>query len=258
MGFSFSVSLNMMSLGLVFIFFFAAHLFKFMRFWLVLMEERELSFFDVLFLYIRTTLVNLIIPFKLGELYRVAAVRHMTGSFKTGVLLVVIDRFFDTLALLTITLPFQLFYMKTADPVLTILFFALIILFICYLFYYPSYRYMNRYLIKQKSSGRALTLLHILDTTNEWYEFMQRLIRGRGPLMVLSSLLGWGMEFAALKAFSGVFGVEFDIGAFISYISSLLSGGSSFIGRSYNIMGTVIFAILTIVALSFSATRKKK
>ena len=144
MSWSFSISINTANLFPVLVLFAGAHVFKFTRFWLVLMEDRELSFFDILFLYVRTTLANLIIPFKIGELYRVAAVKHMSGSFKTGILLVVIDRFFDTLALLTLTLPFSLLFLHEADPVLTLLFTCLIFLFVSSTF--PSFAFSTLYL----------------------------------------------------------------------------------------------------------------
>ena len=246
MSFSFSISFNTISLSMVLLLFFGAHAFKFLRFWLVLMEEKKLSFFDILFLYVRTTFVNLIIPFKIGELYRVAAVKHMTGSYKTGILLVVIDRFFDTLALLTLTLPFELLYLSGTDPVLLMLFAALILLLISYLSYMPSFRYMNKYIITSKKSKRAMVLLDILDKANSWYLYLKKLIRGRSPLVFLASLFGWILEFSALKMFAASFGRNFDIDAFIRYINSLLSGGKDPVGTGYNIMGIVIFAIMTL------------
>jgi len=258
MSWHFSISINTANIFTVLLFFAGAHFFKFSRFYLVLMEERKLSFFDIFFLYVRTTLVNLIIPFKLGELYRVAAVKHMSGSFKTGILLVVIDRFFDTLALLTLTLPFGLIFLHEADPVLVLLFSTLIFLFVCFRFFAPSFSYVNRFLITTKKSGRALMLLDILDKADEWYRYLRRLIRGRSPLVFLSSLLGWIIEFGALKFFAGTLGTRYDIKAFIRYINSLLSGGTGNIGKAYNFMGIAVFAVMTVVCLIMNAGSEKR
>ena len=256
MSFSFRFTFDPLGHLILLLLFFGAHLFKFIRFYLVLMEERELSFFDIMFLYVRTTFVNLVIPYKAGEIYRVAAVWHKTRSFKTGVLSVVVDRFFDTLSLLLIILPFQVFFMRSINPVTGILFAALIILIIAYLSYYPSYRYLNRYLIMTKSSKRSLFLLDLLDRANEWYVFMRKLIRGRGALMILSSLTGWGLEFAALRVLASSLGNDFTIDTFISYIDSLLSGGKNGTGSVYNLMGSVIFLILTVFFICYSMSRK--
>ena len=46
------------------------HFAKMLRLYLVLMEH-ELSFGRFVILYMKTTLINLIIPFKLGEIYRI-------------------------------------------------------------------------------------------------------------------------------------------------------------------------------------------
>ena len=258
MRFFFSFSLNKLFFGPVLFFFALAHVFKFIRFYLVLMEEKELAFFDILFLYVRTTFVNLIIPFKLGEIYRVAAVKHMTGFYKTGILLVVIDRFFDTLALLALTLPFELLFTRGADPVLTLLFAALLFMLFVYLSFKPTYDYLNGYLIMKKRSKRSMALLNVLDIANEWYLFLRKLIRGRSPLVFMASLLGWGMEFAALKLFASSLDSSFDINAFIQYINSLLSGGRSFTGSAYNLMGIVIFGIMTVILCVEWQNRKGK
>ncbi len=257
MSFYLNFGLNTVFLGPVLFFFALAHVFKFTRFYLVLMEEKGLSFFDVLFLYVRTTFVNLIIPFKLGELYRIWAVKRMTGLLKTGILLVVIDRFFDTLALLAITLPFEVLTARGADTVLMLLFAGLILLFFCYFFFTPTYRYLNKYLIMKKRSQRAMTLLAALDNANSWHSFLRKLIRGRSPLVFLSSLLGWGMEFAAMKAFFTAFGLDFGIDEFIRYINSILSGEKSSMGTVYNIMGSGIFLILTVVFFAVWHSEKK-
>jgi len=258
MSIAFSIRLNILSLPLVVIFFFLAHLFKFTRVWLVLMEEKKLSLFEVFFLYARTTLVNLIIPFKLGEIYRIAVVKKVTGAIKTGVLLVLVDRFFDTMALLILTLPFMIFFGNGADPVILALSGGLLAVLAFYLFYAPSYRYLNKYLIMTKRSGRALFTLEALDRANEWYIFLQKLIRGRSPLILLSSLLGWIMEFAALKALAGVFDSSFGINAFITYINSILSGEKSRIGFIYNAMGIAVFAVLTVVLLILTETKRER
>ena len=87
--------------------FIAVHFFKMLRLYLVLMEHR-ISFGRFILLYLRTTFINLIIPFKLGELYRVEEIARVTKIWQVGFLSVLVDRFFDTLALLCVLLPLDL------------------------------------------------------------------------------------------------------------------------------------------------------
>ena len=89
--------------------FILVHLFKMIRLYLVLMEHK-IPFGRFVLLYFRTTLVNLIIPFKLGELYRIEEVWRLTGIWQVGVLSVVVDRYFDILALFLFLLPMYIIY----------------------------------------------------------------------------------------------------------------------------------------------------
>ena len=91
----------------ILIVFLCVHLIKMMRMYLIVME-RKISFDRFVPAYLRTTLVNLLIPYKLGEIYRIGVFYRISGGFKTGFFSVLIDRFFDTLALVLILLPYQL------------------------------------------------------------------------------------------------------------------------------------------------------
>ena len=74
--------------------FIAVHFFKMLRLYLVLMEHR-ISFGRFILLYLRTTFINLIIPFKLGELYRIEEIARVTKIWQVGFLSVLVDRFCD-------------------------------------------------------------------------------------------------------------------------------------------------------------------
>ena len=136
--------------------FIAVHFFKMLRLYLVLMEHR-ISFGRFILLYLRTTFINLIIPFKLGELYRIEEIARVTKIWQVGFLSVLVDRFFDTLALLCVLLPLDLI-LRGCISVITIVFLvALFVIALVYLAIPASYTYLNRYLIMRK------TLLSILN-----------------------------------------------------------------------------------------------
>ena len=84
------------------------HAIKMMRMYLIIMDQK-VSFDRYVPAYLRTTLVNLIVPYKLGEISRIGVFYRISGGFKTGFFSVLIDRFFDTLALVMILLPYQMF-----------------------------------------------------------------------------------------------------------------------------------------------------
>ncbi len=244
--------------ALVFVLLFAAaHAFKFMRFYLVLLEEKGLTFPSVFFLYARTTFANLVIPFKLGEFYRIGAVSRMTRSLRTGLACVAVDRFFDTAALLAMILPFEIMAAGKVSLLPGFLFCLLILLFLAYISFPPSYRYLNRYLILHKKSERAMTALRVLDYLRDWYRYAEKLITGRSPLILLSSFLGWGAEFLALKAFAGAAGAFFGIPEFNDYIRSIFRTGDSPIAVPYHFTACILIGILTCIAAGAAFLRTR-
>lgn len=73
--------------------FLTVHLVKMMRLYLVLLEQK-MEFKRFVSAYLRTTMLNLLIPFKIGEIYRVYTFSKMVNSVQIGLFSVIIDRFF--------------------------------------------------------------------------------------------------------------------------------------------------------------------
>ena len=71
--------------------FILVHLAKMLRLYLVLMEHK-IRLGRFILLYLKTTLVNLIIPFKLGELYRIFCISRETKHWQVGVLSILVNR----------------------------------------------------------------------------------------------------------------------------------------------------------------------
>ena len=228
--------------------FMAVHLFKMARLYLVLMEHK-ISFGRFILLYFRTTFINLIIPFKLGEVYRVEEIARETRVWQVGLLNVLVDRYFDTVALFMLLLPFDLFF-RGQLSVITVVFLAIIVIVaLLYLAVPSSYTYLNRYLIMKKSSSRSLAALKSLDVVKKWYDFAKDLISGRYALIVAASLMGWISEVVALKALASFKGLQFGFGDFASYIEAIFMNGNSQILTIYT--GTTAFAFLVLTVIGY-------
>ncbi|MCR5626327.1 MAG: lysylphosphatidylglycerol synthase domain-containing protein [Lachnospiraceae bacterium] len=229
--------------------FLAAHIFKMVRLYLVLIETR-IPFTEFLFLYMRTTLVNLIIPFKLGEIYRIIAVTRVTGRKEVGICGVIVDRFFDTVSLLCILIPCELIFIRQVNVIPVILFAGLILLLLIYIFFEPSYQYLNNYIIRFKKSGRAMGVLSGLDMAGEWHNYVRSLVHGRSALMILSSLAGWVFEIFAIKALAAGLHEGFDIYDFDNYINSIFGAGEKIrVSEYYGVIASIIICVATIISL---------
>ncbi len=240
--------------------FLLVHFCKMMRLYLVLMEH-GISFGRFVVMYLETTLVNLIIPFKIGEAFRILVISKETNHWQVGILSVLTDRFFDTLALCAILLPVDL-YLYGEPGIITIVFLLVLLLIaICYLSVLPTYRYLNRYIIMRKHSSRSMAALSALDTIKEWFDFTTDLIKGRFALITMFSFFGWVFEIGTLTALARYFNIAFSTGDFIKYIQAIFAFGSSDILKEYtstSILLMGIFTFIGVIAILRAKPERKK
>lgn len=116
--------------------FILVHLAKMLRLYLVLMEHK-ISFGRFVLLYLKTTLVNFMIPFKLGELYRIFAINRETGHWQVGVLSVLVDRFFDMMTLCVILVPLDLFLYGKMSIISIAFIVVMVLIVVCYISVLP-------------------------------------------------------------------------------------------------------------------------
>lgn len=237
--------------------FLAVHAAKMIRLYLVLMEHK-IGLGRFLLLYCKTTLVNLIIPFKLGEIYRIFAIGRDTGIWQVGILSVLIDRFFDIAALLLVLLPLDIVFFGKISFITWVFLGIILVIAGIYLSIEPTYQYLNKYIIKEKSSGRSMAVLKGLDIVNSWYGFTKNLVRGRFALIFLASFAGWIFEILTLKALAGFLAAPFGIGSFSEYIRSLFMAGESSIARTYTLVGAGVFLLFSIVGQVVYFIRRKR
>lgn len=231
---------------LIVIGFMAVHVFKMMRLYLVLMEHR-IPFGEFLLLYFRTTFVNLVIPFKMGELYRVEEISRKTGVWQVGLLSVLVDRFYDTLALFVLLLPVDLISGHTVSVITGVFFVILVLAASVYLAIPGSFAYLNQYLIMRKSSARTMAALKGLDVIKNWYDFTKNLIKGRSMLILIASFLGWLAEIVTLKAIECYLGMPFGLADFAAYIGSVFQAGANPVKAVYTQIGVIAMAVCTVL-----------
>ena len=242
----------------VFLGFLGVHLIKMMRMYLIVMD-RKISFDRFVPAYLRTTLVNLLIPYKLGEIYRIGVFYRISGGFKTGFFSVLIDRFFDTLALVLILLPYQLLVAGKVTVPTIMLFAFLVVVLMAYRVFPPSYEFLNRYIITSKDSKRSMVALSALEIVNDWYEYARDLVKGRYGILLLFSLAAWILEIAVLAGFTRIFGHSFSVSDFGVYIESIVSGTSYEMKHLYTLSGAAVTAVLTMVfTIRYFIVKKRK
>lgn len=231
--------------------FVVVHFAKMMRFYLILMEQK-INIFRFIKVYMKITFVNLALPFKFGEIFRIYCFSRETRDGKIGILSVIIDRLFDISALLVILVPYDFLVDKEISPVTLILLLFVAAIFFLYKIFLPTYRYLNKYLISNTSSKEAIQCLYILENGKTWYDYIRRLLIGRSSLIFIFSCIGWIAEFGVLMCMQAIFQKVFGISGFVEYINSIFGFGEAQLLNSYTTVSCMILAVVTVCVYSIS------
>ena len=227
--------------------FLVVHTIKMFRMYLVFLESR-IRFSRFVFAYCRTTLANLIIPFKLGEIYRMAVFSRILKSAGMGIAGVIVDRFFDTMALVLILLPLHILYPSKVSVVSVFLVVFVVLIVFVYATFPSAYRYLNRYIIINRGAGFSMTVLKWLEVLNLGYEHIRQLVKGRYALLTLMSFASWVLEGGLLYIVAIVMGEHYDAGVFSDYITSIMSTASSELQTRYIILSVAVMALCTLIS----------
>lgn len=261
MIFTFNMSLGgLWKLPVILILFLLVHAFKAMRLYLIVIDEK-IPFRRFLLLYSTTTLVNLVVPFKLGEFFRIFVFIKATGDKKIGFLSVLLDRFFDTVALVLILLPYELLKGGIVSSSTLLLAVFIVVLVFVYISFSSFYTYLNRYIIMNRSSKGAMGSLKLLEFLKSGKDYVTRLIHGRYALLIICSFVAWLIECAILHLMSGLFGLE-EGNDISSYIQSIISFDRTELMSRYVTFGivmmTICMAVTFIICLASGQLRKQK
>ncbi|MFA9375946.1 MAG: lysylphosphatidylglycerol synthase domain-containing protein [Lachnotalea sp.] len=237
--------------------FILVHFAKMMRFYLILMEHK-INFLRFVKVYMKITFVNLALPFKLGEIFRIYCFSLETKDSKIGILSVIIDRLFDISALLVVLIPYDLFVNKSISPVTFILtLFAVAILFL-YRIFLPTYHYLNQYLITNTESKEAIQCLYILESGKTWYDYIRKLLKGRSSLIFIFSCIGWIAEFGVLMSMQAMLNEVFGVSGFVEYINSIFGFGKTQLLNIYTTVSCIILAIITVSVYGISYVQRRR
>ncbi|MCR4806972.1 MAG: flippase-like domain-containing protein [Lachnospiraceae bacterium] len=232
--------------ALCIVWFLVIHTIKMFRMYLVLLEHR-IEFKKFVFAYLGTTLVNLIIPFKLGEVFRMFAYSKLTKNAGTGIAGTLVDRFFDTMALVLILIPLHVLHPDKISAVSVFLTVFVIFTVFVYLIFMPAYSYLNRYIIINRDSRNSMAVLRFLEIIKSAFDYVKRLTSGRYALIILMSFAAWVLEGGLLLVLAKLIGVPYDAGVFSDYITSIMSSARSVLQEKYTLYSIVVIAICTIV-----------
>ena len=222
----------------------------------VIFMDRGIGWSRFLEVYIKTMAASLAFPLKLGELFRMYCFGMETGSFRLGILGILIERYFDTIPLLILLVVFTVISGNTIIPLVILLTGFLILISAVYLIFPSVYSYMNRYFMINGRTGKSVKALKLLKGTKEWYEMIKALIKDRTGLLLIISSLTWLSECLVLMILVRGMGDTFKTEIFLSYISSVFSGQLNGYVNLYVGMSAVLLLIVFVVVYVIKYLRK--
>ena len=179
------------------------HFLKAFRLYLALYGS-NISASNYVKIYCKVTPVSILFPFKSGELFRMYCYGHQINNMLKGVVTVMLDRFMDTVALVTMIIVVWLYSGEKIIPIVYLLVIFLLAAIVVFVVFPGLYSYWKRYLLRAKATSRKLRILSYLDKMNMVYAELINVSRGRGIILYVLSLLAWVAEIGSVSLMSGI------------------------------------------------------
>ena len=178
-------------------------------------------------IYCKVTPISLVFPFKIGEFFRMYCYGMELESMLKSIVIIIFDRFMDTLALVTILLLIIIFKGGYISLFTYLLFLFLISILIIYLAYPGIYKFWKKYTLKSIATEKNLSILKILDIFNNIYLQITNISKGRGMILYCMSIIAWLCEIVGLVLLCGTTENICLNENIINYLSSAMRKGSS-------------------------------
>lgn len=223
------------------------HTIKSIRLYLLLYGS-NISINENLKIYCKVAPITAILPYKLGEFFRIYCYGRQIKSIYRGIIIILLDRFMDTLALVTMIFIVSIFNGNNLPLLTYILIIFLIIMFVIYFIFPGIYNFWKKFLMSSKATENKISLLKTIHEIKKIYNEVSRLMNGRGFILYVLSLIAWGIELASLAL------VKFSLQEnslthdFSLYLSSALGTNDSIELKRFVVV-SILILIVTYVAL---------
>lgn len=229
-----------------------SHLSRMLRLVLLTLDERDKAF-PLLAAHTLTAFPSSFLPFKIGEVMRLAAFFHVFDRRQKALALWLAERFGDVLVITAFILGLYLFNIGVPPAMRTV--FVLFVLASAFgllgLFAVAKvFVYLNRHLVLTSHSSRGLALLRAGHVLRRVEMDIYKSVEGRLSGFLLLSVLIWAIEILALSLFINQIAIgEPDFAALFAagLLASLPGGGAD--SAAFGLYQSLALVALTLVFL---------
>lgn len=261
MGASFDIVINFESYGLLILaalLYLVSHLIRIFRLYILFIEKR-FSFFELFKIYTLTTWMNFVIPFRIGELFRITEYAKLCKNFKMGFIAIWIERLFDSFILVFIIMFLAIRNDWNISNIFVMLAAFIMISLFLFLSFPASFRYTNQLIISESKTRKGLYVLEILDSLREYYQYSKKLLRGRYAILIIVSSVIWLLELVVFSLSLSSSGIPVAINNINTLINGLWTPSVREFGSAYNFILYIVLSLAGfLVILNMIVAESKK
>lgn len=207
----------------------------------------DISFRDYLKIYCKVTPVSILLPYKSGELFRMYCYGIQTGNMLKGFITVILDRFIDTIALLTMIVVELAVFGGTVIPLVYILIVFIVTSFALFAMFPGTYKYWTKHLLKSDATPRRITTLKLLNKINIVFNEIVFITKGRGVILLFLSLLAWTVEIGTVSILYKLNDGTDISGKTSEYLTSALVGTNSIELRQFILISVILMLLIYLI-----------
>lgn len=233
------------------------HIVKAVRLYLAIYGS-DMDFRTYLKTYCKVTPVSVVFPYKLGEFFRMYCYGKHLGSGLKGVVIVLLDRFMDTVALITLILFLRIFVggSFTSFTYVLLLFLALVLM--AYYVFPGVYAFWKKYLLRAKATENKLAALKLLDACKLVYGEIANVTKGRGVILYGLSLIAWSVEIGSIAFIKNMVGDAKVSETITAYLSSAMSTEQTPELRQFVLISVILMIALYLIIKMVEFLGRKK
>jgi len=249
-------NINLCSIIVFLVLVVVVHILKSVRLYLALYYS-ELKWSDFIKVYCKVTPVSVVLPFKIGDIFRMYCYGQLIGNILRGAVITMLDRFMDTAALVTVII--LTWFLAGGKIDLLVYLFVIFLIITCVIYFvYPGIvRIWRKSLLKSNATERRIAILGVLKKFDEIYKEIDGVTKGRGIILYILSILAWGIEVGSLHIISTINNTKQIDNDVFEYLRAALRGNKSLELKRF-IMVTILLLMGVYIIIKILDTVNKK
>ena len=208
--------------------------------------------------YCMVTPVSIVLPYKLGEFFRMYCFGMRLRNITKGIITILLDRTMDTMALITIIMLVRIFNGGHISAFTYVLLLFLIFVVMVYFAFPGVYHFWKKYFLRAKATERRLSFLHLISVINDLYLEITGITKGRGIILYSLSLVAWILEIGTFALLEGAAGNSALNDTISGYLSAVMGNGAAVQLQQFIVISVLMTTILYAAIKGYELLAGKK